>query len=431
MFGRIVKESFLRRRSRKVIAIAAVTLGASVATAMLAVAVGVGDKVNRELRSYGANIEALPRSRNITVTTAGIPYQAASASSYMSEDDLPKLKSVFWAHNILAFAPFLTVPVTAQCQNHQEAPADTALIGTWFDHEVKIENDASLVTGIKQVSPLWKVDGRWPGESEALVGARLAQRLGCKPGDRISAALAIKGNSSHNADLVVSGILSTGSDEDNSVIAPLAAVQHLAGLEGKIDRVEVSALTNPEDALARRDPATLTPAEQERVSCTPYPTSVARDVERALNGSEARPVLRISENEGSLLSRVNSMLILAAIAALSAAVLGVASTMMTNILERKTEIGLLKAIGAGNLGVTALFLAESSIIGLCGGVAGLAIGYGLAQVVSWSVFGSGVVVSGVLIPIVLGVSIAIAFAGSALPLRTALRFEPSVVLKGQ
>jgi putative ABC transport system permease protein len=430
MFGRIVKESFVRRRSRKIIAIASVTLGAAVATAMLAVAVGVGDKVNRELRSYGANIEAVPRNRSVTVTAGGVPYQAVAASAYISEADLPKLKSIFWTNNILALAPFLTVPVKATAAAGQQTGSDTSLIGTWFDHEMPVESGKPFLTGIKQVSRWWKVQGQWPADGQCLIGARLAQTLKSGPGDRISIQYTATSGVEQTGSLVISGVLSTGSDEDNAVVAPLAEVQHFAGLDGKVDRVEVSALTNPEDEFGRRDPATLTPAEQERWSCTPYPRSVAQDIEKALPGSEARPVLRISETEGVLLSRVNTMLILAAVAALVAAVLGVASTMMTTVLERKAEIGLLKAIGASNLGVTSLFLAESSIIGLAGGLTGILIGYALAQVISNTVFGSAVAVNGALVPIVLGLSMVVAFAGSAIPLRTALRFEPSIVLKG-
>jgi putative ABC transport system permease protein len=426
MFGRIVRESLVRQRGRKLIAIAAVTLGAAVTTAMLGVAMGVGDKVNRELRSYGANIEAIAPDRNVTVTAGGISYQAAASEGFINENDLPKLKSTFWANNILAFAPFLTVPVTA---SNDGRTAEAPLIGTWFDQTVSLENGQTFLTGVKQVSPWWKIQGRWPADRECLVGSKLAEELKCLVGNTIKIDYNLDGQR-RTAGLTVTGVLSAGSDEDHAIVGLLYTVQQMARLDGKIDRVEVSALTNPEDDFARRDPATLTPAEQERWSCTPYPYSVASDIQKALPGSEARPVMRVSDTEGTLLSRVNTMLILAAIAALVAAVLGVASTMMTSVLERKSEIGLLKAIGASNLGVTTLFLAESLIIGVAGGVAGILVGYGLAQLISATVFGSLVSLSGVLVPIVLAIAMAVAFAGSVLPLRTALKFEPSIVLKG-
>jgi len=184
-----------------------------------------------------------------------------------------------------------------------------------------------------------------------------------------------------------------------------------------------------EDAFARRDPTTFSPEEYERWSCTPYARSIAHDVERALTNVEAHPVLRISQTEGAVLSKIDLMMLLVALAALTAALLGVASTMTTTVLERKSEIGLLKAIGASNLDVTMIFLAETGLVGMIGGLAGLGLGWGLAQIVARSVFGSAIEISAVLAPMVIVVSIAVAFIGSALPLRRALRFEPSVVLR--
>jgi len=268
------------------------------------------------------------------------------------------------------------------------------------------------------------------GEGECLVGVRLMELLNARAGDEISLRGIARDGSPVEARLRVSGILATGSDEDRSIVAELDAAQRLSGQQGKAGRIEISALTNPEDNLARRDPATLSPEEYERRSCTPYPSAVANDIEKVITGSEARAVRRISETEGSLLSRINAMLLVVALAALAASVLGVASTTMTTILERKSEIGLLKAIGASNLGVTTIFLAESMVTGLCGGVAGLATGYGLAQVIARTVFGSGIGMSPVLMPLILAISLVVAFVGSAIPLRTALRLGPTDVLRG-
>src|SRR5262249_622845 len=118
MFIRIVKESLIRKRRRKLVAVASVMLGAAIATAVLGVALGIGDKVNHELRTYGANIEVLPRDRSVQVTSGGIQYQAAAAGNLLKEQDLPNLVPIFWSNNILAFPPFLAVPVRAQVAGH-------------------------------------------------------------------------------------------------------------------------------------------------------------------------------------------------------------------------------------------------------------------------------------------------------------------------
>src|SRR5262249_6485332 len=272
---------------------ASVMLGASIATAVLGVGLGIGDKVNHELRAYGANIEVLPRDRSVQVTSGGVQYQAAAAGSLLNEQDLPKLRSIFWSNNILAFAPFLEVAVKARVTARPSDEAQANLIGTWFEKNVTGDTGAAFLTGVKRLTPWWKIDGRWPSEGEGLIGVRVAQALKAVPGDDLLLQSTTRDGSSIEARLRVSGILSTGSDEDGSIIADLGTAQRLSGQEGRVGRIEISALTNPEDNLARRDPATLSPQEYERWSCTPYPGAVAGDIEKVIAGSEARPVRRI------------------------------------------------------------------------------------------------------------------------------------------
>ncbi|HEU4389489.1 MAG TPA: ABC transporter permease, partial [Blastocatellia bacterium] len=291
MFLRVVKGSFARKRQRKLIAVAAIALGASVTTAMLAVALGVGDKVNRELRSYGANIEALPRQRPLTLTATGVRLESTGAKGHIRQNDLARIKSVFWAHNILSFTPFLYTDGTVSTNGSDQVRA--VVVGTWFDHALAMEGGTSLRTGVRVVSPWWKVTGNWPRDGECLVGASLAERLHASPQDSVSLTC-----SGRTLTLRISGLLATGAAEDEQLITGLEFVQRIAGLEGKIDRLEVSALTNPEDDLSRKDPQTLSGEEYERWTCTPYPSSIARDLETVLEGAEARPILRISQTEG-------------------------------------------------------------------------------------------------------------------------------------
>jgi putative ABC transport system permease protein len=424
MFFRLVKRSMLGGRRQKLVAAAAVTIGAAVAASMLALALGIGDKVNRELRAYGANIEVLPRQRSLTIKHGDMQYRAAAPKVYLEESQLPKLKSIFWANNILDFAPFLSLPVKI-------GPNDAMLVGTWFERELRDQEGRTFRVGVKSMNRWWRVEGRWPGPGECLAGISLRYRLGIKTGDLLTIEHRCADGSLRAEQLSVSGFLWTGSDEDESLIAHLEAVQQLAGLEGKIERLEVSALTAPEDDFARRDLQTMSPEELERWSCTPYARSIARNIEEALDGSEARPVLRISQTEGRLLERIELMMLLIAAAALAASALGISSTMMTTVLERRAEIGLLKAIGASNLSIAAIFLAESVLIGCFGGAFGLGLGCGLTRLLARSVFGSAIECSSAVAPLVLVISIGVAFAGSALPLRAALRVEPAVVLRGE
>src|SRR5215470_1055728 len=170
MFIRIVKESLIRKRRRKLVAVASVMLGSAIATAVLGVGLGVGDKINHELRAYGANIEVLPRDRGVQVTSGGFQYQAAAAGSLLNEQDLPKLRSIFWSNNILALAPFLVVPVNIRVASRDADQVQANLVGTWFEEDLKVEDGGEFLAGVKRLTPWWKIDGRWPADGEALVG---------------------------------------------------------------------------------------------------------------------------------------------------------------------------------------------------------------------------------------------------------------------
>src|SRR5215470_194523 len=206
MLARIVTESLVRKRRRKLMAVAAIALGATVGTAMLAVALGVGDKVNRELRSYGANIEAVPRGRALTVNAAGFQYQTASPKAYLDENDLPKLKSIFWSNNILAFSPFLRIPVQVGVG---AGLTDAVLAGTWFDHNVATEDGKTFRTGVRELCPWWKVQGAWPADGECLIGTELRDKIKASAGDEIAIVRTRSDGSEARERLRIAGVLST------------------------------------------------------------------------------------------------------------------------------------------------------------------------------------------------------------------------------
>src|SRR6478672_5313880 len=128
MLGRVIFESFRRQRRRKVLAGASIALGVCVATAMIAVATDIGDKINRELRSYGANLLVTPQEDTIDVEIGGVNLKPPSDGNFLSEADLPKIKGTFWRHNILGFSPMLPVNVAVGVPHAQ----DVTLVGTYF-----------------------------------------------------------------------------------------------------------------------------------------------------------------------------------------------------------------------------------------------------------------------------------------------------------
>src|SRR5580698_6954995 len=126
MFLRLVYESFRRQKRRKLLAGVAITLGVGVATAMIAVATDIGDRVSRELRAFGANLIVTPQEDTLDLQIAGVDLKPANDGAYLNETDLPKIRGMFWHNNIVGFAPVLPVTVTLG-----EAKIVT-LVGTYF-----------------------------------------------------------------------------------------------------------------------------------------------------------------------------------------------------------------------------------------------------------------------------------------------------------
>src|ERR1700757_4486795 len=114
MFVRMVYESFRRQKRRKVLACAAIPLGVTVATAMIAEATGIGDKINRELRTIGANLVVTPQEDSLDLEIGGVNLKPPTDGAFLDEADLPKIKGIFWHNNITGFAPMLPVNIEVE-----------------------------------------------------------------------------------------------------------------------------------------------------------------------------------------------------------------------------------------------------------------------------------------------------------------------------
>src|SRR5579859_25996 len=435
MFFRLIYQSFYRQRRNKLLAGIAIVFGVAVATAMIAVATDIGDKMNRELRAYGPNIVVYPQEETLAVEIGGVNLKPITSGAFLKESDLPKLKGIFWGHSITGFAPFLSVNVNAAINNAETEAGSGAvpveLIGTYFSKTIRFGKD-DFVTGVHDVYPWWKVQGAWPRDDrsannqvEVLAGVQFANDHHLNVGDTLRV-----GEHESARELKIIGILNSGGAQDHALVGPLFLAQEIAGRPDAVREVYVSALTKPEDALARRNPSTMSPAMHDRWYCSPYANSIAFQINEALPDAHAEQIRQVAQNEGSVLSRINGLMWLVTLAALLAAILAVSAAMMNTLMARRREIGLMKALGATRTSVAALFLAEGAILAVVGGGAGFALGIFLAQRISLSIFGSAIHVEAALFPVVLLVSFLILLLGSAFALQRAARLDPTIVLRG-
>lgn len=429
MFFRMLRQSVLEGRRRKVLAAATVALAAALITTLFTLSVGVGDKMAQELRSYGSNIRVIPRSDAVPLVIGGVDYNPLRGRDTLDEADLPLIKDIFWRNNIVGLAPIL---------RHQAVLADggpqVPLIGTYFDRAMPIPDEPEYRTGMRTINEFWSVDGDWPDDEridEALVGAALADALGIAPGDTLALADA---DGATTWPVRITGILATGGEEEDAVVAPLALVQAMAGLEGRVAEVEVSALTLPENELsrrARRDSDALSTEEYDTWYCTAYVSSIAHQIEEAVPNASARPIWQVAAGEGAVIGKIQTLLLVVGLAAFLSAAMGVSSMMTTTVGERAREIGLMKALGARDRQVILLFLSEALVVGGSGGALGCAVGLALSQAVGWMVFGSAIAIAWIVAPLVILVAIAMALAGSIPAARSIARLMPVEVLHGR
>ncbi|HEY0282003.1 MAG TPA: ABC transporter permease [Rhizomicrobium sp.] len=425
--------SLFEGRQRKILAASTVALAATLITTLFALSVDVGDKMAQEMTAYGSNIRVTPKADAVPLLIGGVDYNPLKGRDYLDEQDLPKIKDIFWRNNIIGMAPRLDLPAIMQAGGQT---ARATLIGTYFDHIVPLPDDESYRTGVRRINRFWQVEGKWPDEAsdrQVLAGHRLAARLNIGVGAVLSLRDAGKPGAPARA-VTVSGLLTSGGEEDGALLAPLGLVQGMAGLAGRVQSVDVSALTVPENDLsrkARRGSDALTSEEYDTWYCTAYVSSIAHQIEEAVTDATARPIWQVAAGEGAVIDRIQMLLLVVSAAAIAAAAMCVSALMNTTVMERAREIGLMKALGAAPWEIHLLFIGEAAIVGLIGGAVGLAAGYGVAQAVGWSIFGSAVAVRPITIPVVLAISVITVLAGSILPARAIAALLPVEVLHGR
>ena len=434
MFFRMLTGALLRQRGRMAMIALTMALGASICTAMLNVMFDVGDKVNQELKSYGANLTVVPRGASFLgdlYGDAGPADESAGQDKYLAEDELPKLKTIFWAFNIVDFAPYLQTDALVKGSGNA---IDAPVLGTWFDKRFDSPTGESVQTGMVRLKSWWDVDGAWArdgspeGEASCMVGANLASKLGVRPGDRVS--VTAKGG----GQLVIAGVFHSGGSEDDCLFAPLWFAQEISGRQGFVSRVEVSALTTPENELARRaarDPNSLSRHEWDTWYCTAYISSIAYQIEEVISNARAKPVLQVAESEGAILQKTQLLMILLTALSLSCASLAISNLVTASVMERSAEIGLIKAVGATSFEVSALIITETMITALLGGALGYFAGLGFAQLIGHTVFGSAIEIRPLVIPLVTLLTVTVALAGSLPAIRLLLSLRPAEVLHGR
>ena len=368
-----ILRSLIRRRSRIIIALLGVAIGATVLLGMVTLCFDIPRQMGQEFRSYGANLLLMPANNQPTVSMA----------------DVKKAVSLLPQDKLLGVTPFRYGAVRVNQHPY-------TIVGTNFNQVTK-------------TSPYWHIEGSLPQNShEVMIGTDIANFANLNVGSEISISGKSKQDSRFDEELTITGIVKTGRAEDNFIFVDLHDLEQFFEESDQAEVVEVS----------------ITASQNELKDYIDNIKSQSTTIEPHL-------IKWVTQSETSVLGKLSSLLYLVTIVVLVLTMICVATTMMTVVMERRKEIGLKKAIGANNKSIAKEFLAEGLVLGIIGGIIGVFCGLIFAQVISSNVFGRSIIIEFYLIPSTILISAIVTVIACLIPVKRALDVEPALVLRGE
>jgi putative ABC transport system permease protein len=375
MFWRLLGRVLLAARGRLAVALVALTSGGMVVSALLDLQFDAERKLTQEFRRLGANAVVAP------ARPAG---DAGSEAALFEATAVDRLAAA-GETRLQGMAPYLYVVARAG-----EGPS-VLVAGTWPD-------------AARALAPWWRMPAGPPlGRDDlarCLAGKNAARLLGLAPGSSITLR-----QGGRSLVLTVAGILDAGGPEDDRIVTSLAAAQTLAGAPGRLSVVELALKGNAAEVRAALD----------RLAA-------------ALPGLEVRPIRQITEAEGTILERIRVLILAMEALILALTALSVLATMAALAMERRRDVGLMKALGGSTPRVVRLFFAEVALLGGAGGLLGYALGGVLTRYLGRGIFQSAIERRIEVLPLTLALMVGVALLG-ALPLRLLGRVRPAAILR--
>ena len=378
MYFKMITASLMRRRSRMIVALLSIAIGATVLSGLLTIYYDVPRQLGAQFRNYGANM----------ILT--------STEDSLSLEDVDQAVSVIKSGDVVGVAPYRYENVRI--------------------NEIPVVAAGTQMSGAKSTSPYWSVEGEWPAQNgELMVGAKVADKFRLKQGDSIAVSFTPDEKDTNDEvvvdssiDFKITGILDTGGSEEEYVYMSLDDLEELTGDKGIVNIAELSVSAQSDELIAYAD-----------------------TISNSVSSVSARLVKRVTASETTVLTKLQALVLLVTIVVLALTMICVFTTMAAVVAERRKEIGLRKAIGASDKSIIAEFVGESMLLGLLGGILGTVLGFIFAQQVSVNVFGSSISFRPLLIPITIFASMAVTALSSLLPIRSATDVDPALVLKGE
>ena len=373
MFWRLIFRALRLRLQRVLIIFTALTVGASIVTAMAAVYFDMNTKMSQELRTFGANF-----------------YIGSADGGMMNQAELNAILQKAPDGFITAASPYLYGVTRSDLEK-------IVLMGVNFD-------------AMRILAPYWQVTGSEINvnfdDRNAMIGITLAERLHVKVGD----SLQLSKNAVEKHSFNIKGIVEAGDATDNMLIVNVEFAQNWLDKEGVVN----NALLNVQN-------------EQGANTVDQF----AEKIMQQYPDLTARPIRKVSASEGQILEKIKGLMGLISLVILVLATLCVNTTLIAIVGERSKEFALQKSLGAKKFDIIRQISTEILIIAFCAIIIGLGLGYLLAQVLGITVFKSYIDMRLPVLPITVVLSLLVAFVAVIIPTRRALSINVANVLKGE
>jgi len=253
---------------------------------------------------------------------------------------------------------------------------------------------------VRKLDAWWSVTA-WPTASgDALMGKRAYQSLSPK-GEPLD--LTFQG---HALRVVPAGILTTGAKEDSRVYLSLADFTRWTGIAPST--IEVAVAGSPAEVRGMID-----------------------TLARALPEAEVQPVRQMVEAEARVLDKTRATLLASTAIIILTAALCMLATLTASVFDRRKDFAVMRALGASQRTVSALFAAEAAGIGLAGAVLGFALGLGIAAWIGRANFHASVSPRFGIFPEVVIGSVILALLAALMPISMLRKVQPAVILRGE
>jgi len=376
MFWRIIRRLFGANRGRLFVMLLALGAGAAVTAALLNLQVDAKRRLATEFRAFGPNVLIIPKG-----------------TSALSSETLPESTVHLVPVNVSSgrVAVSSTLYMVASVSVPRSGRPLSAVVAGSNPLAILLSAPKGGQNGSAQ--PLGPV---------CVAGARVAKQMGL-----LQDAELVLASGGHRESCRVASFRQTGGPEDDHVAIGLRAAQRLADLPGRVSVIELI--------------VPGTPAEIQ---------SYIADLQGLLPDVDVRPIRQFTEGEAKIYNRISGLLTATVAIVLLLTGLCVMAAMTNVAMERKMDVGLMKAIGGSMRRVLRLFLAEAALLGLAGGIIGAAAGIFLSIGLGKAVFGVAARPRLIVYPEAVALTVIVAIL-SAFPLRRLASIRPASVFRGE